>query len=181
MEQFDEQNKVVTDLADTFSEMVNSIVSEHSEGLDQLMSDLNYQLTREEPISTNAVERYYAELTSSVYFLASSLEKLNVFSDMSKANAKDVYNKAYLEACSEKDEKGKAVRTVAENTSIAETKAQYSATVNTVYDHAYKTLRMKVDMAMEMISTLKNILKKRVQEDYLNSQVSSMKTNFDNE
>lgn len=148
---------------------VNTVVKQYSEDLDCLMEDLMNALIGEEAISTDAAERYYAELTNMVYFVSSKVETLNIYSDISKATAKEAYNKYYLTYCGEKDEKGKSLRTVAENTALAEDGSRYEATVNIVYEHAYKTLKAKVDAANEMITTLKNIIKKRVQEAYLSA------------
>ena len=177
-EKLQEYFNTINTASDEFNETVDKVVSKYSADLDGLMTDLRTAVTGIEAIDTNVLERYYAELSNMVYFMCDKVEKLNVFSDMSKAKYKETYNKAYLQACDEKDEKGKAIRTVAENTSLAENESQYSAVVNIVYDHAYKNLKMKVDMAMEMISTLKHILKRRVQEEYLNNQMTNMKTTF---
>lgn len=155
-----------------FENLVNKIVKDFSSDLDSLMTDLYRELTQENAISTDLVERYYAELTNLLYFMAERVEKLNVYGDMAKSAAKEIYNKAYLTASSEKDEKGKSVRTVAENTSIAETKAQYEGVVGQVYEHAYKSVKYKIDAANEMVTTLKYILKKRVSDDYLNKELS---------
>ena len=155
-----------------FENMVGQIVTSYSADLDDLMTSLYGALTQEEAISTDGLERYYAELTNLLYFMSERVEKLNVYSDMSKAAAKEVYNKAYLNASSEKDEKGKSIRTVAENTSIAETSAQYEGVVNQVYEHAYRTVKMKLDAASEMVSTLKHILRKRISDDYINNEAS---------
>ena len=156
-----------------FENLVNKIVKDFSSDLDSLMTDLYRELTQENAISTDLVERYYAELTNLLYFMAERVEKLNVYGDMAKSAAKEIYNKAYLSASSEKDEKGKSVRTVAENTSIAETKAQYEGVVGQVYEHAYKSVKYKIDAANEMVTTLKYILKKRVSDDYLNKELSN--------
>lgn len=155
-----------------FENLVNKIVKDFSSDLDSLMTDLYRELTQENAISTDLVERYYAELTNLLYFMAERVEKLNVYGDMAKSAAKEIYNKAYLSASSEKDEKGKSVRTVAENTSIAETKAQYEGVVGQVYEHAYKSVKYKIDAANEMVTTLKYILKKRVSDDYINKELS---------
>lgn len=156
-----------------FENLVNKIVKDFSSDLDSLMTDLYREMTQENAISTDLVERYYAELTNLLYFMAERVEKLNVYGDMAKSAAKEIYNKAYLSASSEKDEKGKSVRTVAENTSIAETKAQYEGVVGQVYEHAYKSVKYKIDAANEMVTTLKYILKKRVSDDYLNKELSN--------
>lgn len=158
-----------------FAETVSRVVASYSRDLDELMADIYTAVTQEDAITTDGIERYYAELTSMLYFMGDKLERLNVESDMAKAAAKDVYNKAYLAACSEKDEKGKSIRTVAENTSVAETSTQYNSVVSQVYEHAYRAVKSKVDAASEMVSTLKHILRKRVSDEYLNNQLASMK------
>lgn len=167
----------IKEKSEIFSDMVNKVVLSYSGDLDALMDDLKIALTQPDAISTDGLERYYAELSNLIYFMADKVEKLNVFSDMSKATAKEAYNKAYLAVSTEKDEKGKSVRTVAENTALAESDSQYESTINTIYNHAYKTLQMKIDFASEMVSTLKHILKRRVQEEYMNFTLSNMKNN----
>lgn len=170
----------IEDKADSFSQMSNDIVKKYSLDLDYIMEDLKEALTQENAISTDALERYYAELTNMIYFMADKVEKLNVFADMSKATAKEAYNRSYLTVSMEKDEKGKSVRTVAENSALAESNSQYEATVNTIYDHAYKTLKMKIDYALEMVSSLKHILKRRMQEEYMSYSLSNIKPDFEN-
>ena len=170
----------IEDKADSFSQMSNDIVKKYSLDLDYIMEDLKEALTQENAISTDALERYYAELTNMIYFMADKVEKLNVFADMSKATAKEAYNRSYLTVSMEKDEKGKSVRTVAENSALAESNSQYEATVNTIYDHAYKTLKMKIDYALEMVSSLKHILKRRMQEEYMSYSLTSIKSDFEN-
>lgn len=166
----DEVNENVND----FTTITNNVVHEQSADLDELMQDLKVALTQPEAISTDALERYYAELSNLIYFMAERIERLNVFKDMSKATAKEAYNKAYLKYSGEKDEKGKSLRTVNENSSLAERDSQYEATVNTIYANAYDSLSMKLDMAQEMVSTLKHILKRRTNEEYYNFQLSNM-------
>lgn len=162
-----------------FTKITERVVREQSADLDDLMQDIHRAVTQEDAITTDAVERYYAELSALIYFLSERLEKLNVFRDVSKAVAKEAYNKAYLACCAEKDEKGKSVRTVNENTAIAETSAQYEVVMQSIYGNAYDALKLKLDLATEMQSTLKHILKRRMNEEYLNSQLSKVNTGAD--
>lgn len=160
--------------------LVANVVSEYSADLDSLMSDLHVAVTQQDAASTDIIERYYAELSTITYFMCERIEKLNVLSDLSKAKLKEAYNNLYIKVCAEKDERGKSIRTINENTALAEDGSKYESTLNIVYDQAYKTLKMKVDMAMEMISTLKHILKRRTQEEYANFSVSNLKSNGGN-
>lgn len=156
-----------------FKDISDKLIKEYAGDMDSLMQDLLSELTQPDPMPTDLLERYYAELTNMVYFMCDKLEQLSAYNDLSKAAAKEVYNKAYLEASSQKDEKGKSRTTVAENTSIAENASQYNNVVSSVYEHVYKTLKLKYDCANEMITTLKNIIKRRMQGDYLAASVPS--------
>lgn len=157
-----------------FNNITERVVKEQSAELDDLMQDIHYAVTQDEAAGTDTIERYYAELSALVYFMSERIEKLNIFKDVSKAAAKEAYNKAYLKFCAEKDEKGKSVRTVNENTALAETDSQYEIVIQSIYGNAYDALKLKIDLAMEMLSTLKNILKRRTNEEYLNSQLSRL-------
>lgn len=152
-----------------FTDTVKKVVESYTGELDDLMYNIYQDIIKQESVPTISIERYYAELTSMLYFMGDRLEKLNVYNDMSKNAAREIFNKAYLDAGSEKDAKGKSIKTVNELTSIAESAAQYELVVNQLYDHAYRTTKQKIDAANEMVSTLKNILKKRISEDYINN------------
>lgn len=160
-----------------FEDTVLGVVTAYSANLDSLMEAIYTSTIQEEAISTNAVERYYVELTGLLYFMSTEVEKLNIYNDMSKAAAREIYNKTYLASSSEKDAKGKSLRTVAENTSVAEMSSQYETVVSQIYEHAYKTMRVKIEAANEMVTTLKNILKKRMSDDYINNQISTARLN----
>ena len=166
--------KDTTDNVAYLQNSVSKIVDDYSHDLDDLMQHLYAVVTGDEIPDTIVIERYYADLTGVVYFMAGRVEKLNIYSDMAKAAAKEVYNKAYLASSVQKDEKGKSKTTVAENTAVAESESQYEMVVSQIYEHAYKILKTKVDAANEMISTLKNILKRRMNEDYFSAQVKSI-------
>ena len=161
-----------------FTDITDKVVKEQSTDLDELMEAIRFSVTQESAISTDAIERYYAELTNLTYFLADRIGKLNVYKDMSKAMTKEAYNNAYLSYSMEKDERGKSLRTVNENSALTDNESKIQSTMETVYAAAANILKMKFDQANEMISTLKNMLRRRVSEAYLNAQVSGLKTNL---
>ena len=92
-EYIDDLNKNVVDVAST----VDAVVKEQSRDLDDLMEAIKYSVTQEEIISTDAIERYYAELTNLNYFIADRIGRLNMYK---------AYSKAYLSYSMEKDGKG---------------------------------------------------------------------------
>ena len=137
------------------------------------MQEIYTKIKNVDSVETDTIEHYYLELTNLLYFMGGKLDELGVYADMSKASAKEVYNRNYLEASARKDEKGKSKSTVAENTSIAETASQYETALSSIYDHAYKVVKYKVDAGYELVCTLKKILARRVadisRDTYFNS------------
>lgn len=172
----EELSKQTKENSEYFWSLVNSISSEYTQDLDCIMRDLYKDVTGSDAISTDDAERYYAELTNLLYFKTTDLEKLNVYSDMAAAAAKEVYSKAYLSSASEKDEKGKSLRTVSENQSLADISAQYETVSSSVYQHVYKCVKSKYDSALEAVTMLKNIIKRRMNEEYLSGIAGTNKS-----
>ena len=149
----------------TFSKVVKS----YSESLDNLMSDLYVECIKTEDAPTKTLEKYYLELANMLYFMAEQLERLGIYDDMSKASAKEVYSKSYVENSGLKDVNGKSKTTIAELQALAELEAQYPMVVNNIYSRAYSTFKNKISSAQDMLSTLKRILMGRQQEMALES------------
>lgn len=152
---------------DYFNNAVKDTVKAYSEALDNLMADLYEDCVKNKNPSDETLENYFLELTNMLYFMEEKVEALGVYADMSKAAAKEVYNKAYLgnQVKDEIDKKNKT--TIAENVAVAENKSQYETVVGAIYDHSYKIVRNKVDAAYEMVGTLRKIISRRMAESQL--------------
>ena len=48
--------------------------------------------------------------------------------------------------------------------------------MQSIYGNAYDAVKLKLDLALEMLSTLKHILKRRMNEEYMDYQMANMKT-----
>lgn len=147
-----------------FNDVSAETAKKYTSHLDSLMQEIYLKIKKSDDVDTDDIEHYYMELTNLLYFMGDKLEELGVHADMAKASAKEVYNRAYLESSAKRDEKGKSRTTVAENTSVAETASQYQTTVASIYDHAYKIVKYKIDGGYELVCTLKKILARRVAE-----------------
>jgi Glu-tRNA(Gln) amidotransferase subunit E-like FAD-binding protein len=174
-----DKEKVTALMADTqtnveyFNNAVKDTVKAYSEALDNLMADLYEDCVKKKNPSDELLENYFLELTNMLYFMEEKVEALGVYADMSKAAAKEVYNKAYLDnqVKDEIDKKNKT--TVAENTAVAENKSQYETVVGAIYDHAYKIVKNKVDAGYEMVGTLRKIISRRMAETQLSFGTNS--------
>ena len=114
------------------------------------------------------VEKYFLELSSALYYIAEQSERLSVYDIISKAAYKEVYNAAYL-GNQVKDAEKKNKTTVAENQAVAENASIYESAVNEMYSKAYKIVKLKVEAAQTMTSTLSKILSKKMQESSFES------------
>ena len=162
-----------------FNETSNSIASEQTKLLDDLMKKLYIIVRKSDDITTRVLENYYLELTNLLYFMGDKLEQLGIFGDMSKAAAKEVYNAAYLSnQIKDSDKKNKT--TVAENQAVADQKSQYEQVVSSIYEHAYKIVKYKIDAGFEMINTLRKIISRRMQEESLSSSQFKVPMNLNN-
>lgn len=150
-----------------FNRVATETAVKYTELLDKLMRKI-YSNAVSKEATNEQLEKYYLELTNTVYFMGDKLEQLNISCDMAKASEKEIYNKAYL-ANQIKDTEKKNKTTVAENQAVAEQESQYEAVVSSIYDHAYKMVKFKIDAAKDMINTLRKIISRRMQEQQLSS------------
>lgn len=145
------------------------VVEAYTQSLDDLMKAIYQDIILVDYPSELTLEKYFLELTNTVYFMGEKLESLGVRDDMSRAQYKEVYNAAYL-GNQIKDVEKKNKTTVAENQAVAENAALYENTVNSIYSRAYKIFRYKIDAANEMIKSLSKIISRRMQESNLNER-----------
>ena len=148
-----------------FTNISANIVSSSTNELDELVNKIRQSSMDE--ISDIELEKYILELSNLLYFIGNKLELMGVKDDLSKLAAKQVYNTSYLNAPT--DEKGKKP-TVAELTAIAEDDSRYESIMNNIYSRAYKLIKYKVDAAYEILSSLRKIISKRMQESQLSAQ-----------
>jgi len=152
---------------DYFNSTVIQVVKKYSESLDNLMSDLYIECIKNKNATTDILEQYYLELSNMIYFMIEKLEQISVFADMSKSASKEVYSKSYLSNQVKESGTGKNKTTVAELQAQAEIDAQYETIVSSIYDHAYKVVKGKIDSGKDMMNTLRKIITHRMTEEQL--------------
>ena len=152
-------------------DMFNKIVYEYSHNLDSLMTDIHKDILDVNEVPINTIENYFVKLSSEVYFMCATVEKLGLFDSLSKAKAQETYNMKYLEYQHVNDGVvGGKKPTVAEITARAEQDSLYDSTLSDVYTRAYRTIKNKISAAETMISTLSKVLSHRMQESQLTTQ-----------
>ena len=88
---------------------------------------------------------------------------VGIKADVSKAARQEVYNSAYLNNQSMDPDK-KSKTTVAENVAVAEEESKYQTVIQSIYERVYKIIKFKIDAGYELLSSLKKVLSRRMQE-----------------
>jgi hypothetical protein len=161
--------KETRDNVQYFNASVDALVREYCTDLDRLMGDIKQKLQGDiQDITDFDLERYYMNLSSTIYSMCENQEQMGVFADMSKAAQKEVFNGAYLDnQVKDTDKKNKT--TVAELTAIGEEASKYETVVSNIYQHAYQMIKLKIDAAKAMAQTIHKIISRRMQEMQLSA------------
>lgn len=147
------------------SEITDKVVSAYTKSLDSLMQEIYKNVVQNDNASNNDLEKYFLKLTNTLYFMGEKLERLGLHDDVSKAQFREAYNNAYLDAQTSLSAQGKP--TVAMLTISAENGSVNETVVNAIYARSYKTFKFKVDSGFEMVKTLSKIISRRMSEDKL--------------
>lgn len=156
--------EMAKDNSEYYTKVSDQLVESYSSDLDNLMSRIRRDCVDVEP-SDEALERYTMELSNSLYFIGQKLETVGIKEDLTKMATKEAYNTAYLRY-SDTGNGGKKP-TVAELTAMSEDDSKYQSVINSIYSRVYRQLKYKVDAAYEMLSSIRKIISKRMQEAQL--------------
>lgn len=126
-----------------------------------------------EDVSTEWLQGTLLTLSTLLFFISSKAEDANIRSDVARATAKDAYECSYLNACAEKDEKGKSLRPVEENKVVANQEAKEAWVVSMIYERAAKMIARKIDAGNEMVSTLRKVITMRISQSAMEKTVDA--------
>ena len=124
------------------SEIADKVVGAYTRSLDSLMQEIYKNVVENDNASNNDLEKYFLRLTNTLYFMGEKLERLGLHDDVSKAQFREAYNNAYLDAQTSLSAQGKP--TVAMLTISAENGSVNETVVNAIYARSYKTFKFKV-------------------------------------
>ena len=140
----------------TIDEIVNGIISPYCKDLDNYVLFIKDCLKDgENPPTTDELDDFCLNLSTYIYFAGGMCEQLGIRDDIAKAVYKEMYHTARAS-----QDKG----TVADKDSLAELASQEQFIVSSSYTRAYKTMKAKVENAQELLSSVKKVLSRRIQE-----------------
>ena len=152
-ERFTKDIEIVKQDKQYLVEISDKICLEFTAHLDKLMQDI-YVDIKGDKVSDKMLESNYLELTSLVYFLGDKLESLGIEQTVASARNQEIFNKLYQEA----------EGTIKDKQASAEEGSKYEYFLKAVYDSVYKRIKLKMDAAYEMVSTLKRVIAARTSE-----------------
>ena len=146
----------VEEYSKIIDEIVDGIIAPYCKDLDNYVSFIKDCLKDgENPPTTDELDDFCLNLSTYIYFAGGMCEHLGIRDDIAKAVYKEMYHTARAS-----QDKG----TVADKDSLAELASQEQYIVSASYTRAYKTLKAKVDNAQELLSSVKKVLSRRIQE-----------------
>lgn len=157
-EKTDEASSLFTNISD-------EVVKAYTSDLDKLLVKIKENAVENTP-SDNILEKLVMELSNILYFMGTRLESVGIKDDITKLSAKEVYNNSYTNNLTNVGDQKKKP-TVAELTVMAENDSRYQTVVNNIYSRVYRQIKYKIDAAYEMLSSLRKIISKRMQENQL--------------
>lgn len=149
------QNEVEDD-SEQINEIVNSIIQPYCKDLDNYVDFIKDVLKDgENPPTQQELDDFCMNLSVYIYYASGMQEQLGIKDDIARA----VYNEMYHNSRNNL-EKG----TVADKDSIAQLESQQEYLTSVCYKRAYSIMKAKVSSAQEILSSIKKIITRRIQE-----------------
>lgn len=146
-QEISENSKLIEDIA-------FSISKEFTQELDKVMATCKSIFQSKDKITNQEIEDLLAQLPSILYFVNEGQEAVGIKQDIAEMTRKTNYNIA----------REKANGTVADKNTTAEGQVINEAINEIIYQRAYKLIRAKIEMAQEMVNSLKRIFDARMME-----------------
>lgn len=136
-------------------DIVNKLVKQYCGALDDYMKLIDDILINQEtPITNEQLDEFTLNLPSLLYFTSEAQESLGIKEDVSNAIRNEIYNQV----------REKATGTVADKDTAAELATQAETIVLIAYRRAYKKVKLRVEAAYEMLSSVKKVMTRRIAE-----------------
>lgn len=135
---------------------INDIIERYSGELDEYVNFIRSILRNDEQPPTDAeLDDFALNLSTLIYYTSVGAEQMGIRDDLSSSAYKEAYN------ISRNAQKS---GTVADKNAQAELDAMTEKVVSIIYNKSYKILKAKVDSSQELLSSVKKIISRRMNE-----------------
>lgn len=141
-----EQNALKVD------EIVNRLVKNYSKPLDDYIQQCSAIIAdKQNPPTDEELDDMCMTIPCYLYFTGEGQEALGLREDIAKAIKMELYNNTYEQA----------VGTIADKTATAELASQHEYIVHSCYQRAYKQLKIKYEIGLELLNSIKKVISRR--------------------
>ena len=145
-------NQKILENSKLIEDIVYEITREYTKGLDEIMINCRIIFNSKDKATNEELEDLLSQLPCALYFVASEgQEVIGIKQDIAEMTRKENYNIA----------REKATGTIADKNTTAEMQVINEAINEVIYERAYKMIKSKVEMAQEMINSLKRVFDAR--------------------
>ena len=135
---------------------INEIIERFSGELDEYVNFIRSILRNDEQPPTDAeLDDFALNLSTLIYYTSVGAEQMGIRDDLSSSAYKEAYNIA---------RNAQKSGTVADKNAQAELDAMTEKVVSIIYNKSYKILKAKVDSSQELLSSVKKIISRRMNE-----------------
>lgn len=148
---------VVDPILDQWEEMesiIEEIVDPICRGLDNYITSISKRIYRDTEISTEDLEEIILKIPIQLYWIGQGLESVGTKEDISKLIKSGKYREVFRES------QGK----ISDREALAEDSTYADTYINIIYNRAYKKIKGRIDVAMEVMQSAKKILNRRIAE-----------------
>ena len=157
-----------------FDTIFLKVLDSYTRGLDDIMAEVHDNVVAVEYPPTEVLEKYLLKLSNCIYFISERAEKVGIYDALTKTALKESYNKLYLDSQgSNVGVVGAKKPTVAESTAVAENGTINESVINDLYNRVYKTVKVKIDCANTMISSISKVISRRMSESQMSYTVAN--------
>jgi vacuolar-type H+-ATPase subunit I/STV1 len=162
VERFSKDIEIVKKDKEYLVNISNTLTNEFTAHIDRCMQNCYTHIIKDQ-MDDKTLEKCFLELTNLIYFLGDKLESLGIELTVASARNQEIFNKLYQEA----------EGTIKDKQAKAEEGSKYEYFLKAVYESVYKRIKLKMEAAYEMVSTLKRTQMARTAEKGLTKQLGN--------
>lgn len=141
--------------SDVIDAIVNRLVGEYCSQLDDYMAHIKMILDdTNNPPTDQELDEITLKLPVLLYFTGEAQEALGIHEDVAKAMKQENFNEVY----------NTATGTIGDKTAAAELATQNEFIAHIGYQRAYKKVKLRMELANEMLQSVKKVMSRRMQE-----------------
>lgn len=138
--------------AEKVDEIVRRLVDSYAKPLDDYINCCSKIITdKANPPTDEELDDMCMTIPCYLYFTGEGQEALGLREDIAKAIKMELYNNVYEQS----------VGTIADKTATAELASQHEYIVHSCYQRAYKQLKIKYEIGLELLNSIKKVISRR--------------------